>query len=122
MLIETSADLDVGETIIVELPQAGAVEARVIRSEGGRFACRFQNRISKAAVSAALLKSSFPRVSDLPSIIPPLAPPEPSDWHLPVVEEEASTGLPTGLVNTALVVALLLVFFFLYILFALPVS
>lgn len=122
MLIETSTDLAVGEVIVVELPQAGAVEARVIRGEGGRFACRFKSRISKAAISAALLKSSFPRVSQLPSIIPPLAPAQSSDWQLQVEEEPAPADWPNALVNAALIIAVLLVLFFLYIQFALPVS
>jgi hypothetical protein len=57
LLIETMAPLEPGETIEVQLPEAGTTRARIVRSDGDYHGCRFISPISKAAVSAALLKS-----------------------------------------------------------------
>lgn len=57
LLFETSADLAIGETIEVHLPEIGAARARVARSDGQLFGCQFEQPIPRAAVSAALLRS-----------------------------------------------------------------
>jgi len=57
VLIETAAVLVVGESLELELPQAGAVIARVVWQRGREFGCEFDVPVSKAAVSAALLRS-----------------------------------------------------------------
>jgi hypothetical protein len=57
MLIETEARLSVGETFDLDLPNAGRTEARVVRSDGHYFGCRFVGGISTGSVSAALLRS-----------------------------------------------------------------
>ena len=57
MLIETAARLRVGETFDLELPHAGLTQARIVRSDGRYFGCRFVSEISKGSVSAALLRS-----------------------------------------------------------------
>lgn len=57
MLIETAARLSVGETFDLDLPHAGLTEARIVRSDGRYFGCRFVSGISKGSVSAALLRS-----------------------------------------------------------------
>jgi hypothetical protein len=57
MLIETSAPLAVGDVLQVHLPHTGPTGARVIRSDRQFFGCTFTIRISKAAVSAALLRA-----------------------------------------------------------------
>ena len=56
--IETTGTLAKGETLLVELPIAGSVEARVVWKQGTTFGCEFAAPISKAVVSAALLQSS----------------------------------------------------------------
>jgi hypothetical protein len=57
ILIETSATLAIGERLQVQMPEAGAVEAELVWTSGRLFGCRFKTPISKAALSAALLKS-----------------------------------------------------------------
>jgi len=57
LLIETTADLAVGETIQVDLPNTGVTAAIVIWTNGSFFGCEFKLPVSKAAVSAALLQS-----------------------------------------------------------------
>src|SRR5687768_2913926 len=51
LLIETTADLGVGDTIHVELPEAGPCPARVVWTDGFFFGCEFKTPVSKAAVS-----------------------------------------------------------------------
>lgn len=57
LLIETSAALKVGETFQVELPEIGTTPGRVVWARVRFFGCRFTSRVSRAAVSAALLRS-----------------------------------------------------------------
>lgn len=57
LLIETAADLDEGERIEVDLPEAGPTEARVVWSSGTLHGCRFEAPIAKGALSAAELRS-----------------------------------------------------------------
>ena len=59
MLIETSAELAVGEPLEVDIPEAGASQAVVVWGNGRLFGCEFQTPIPPAAVSAALLRSDF---------------------------------------------------------------
>ena len=56
LLIESSASLPVGTDFDVSLPEAVA-RATVIWRDGRFFGCEFSQPISKAALSAALLKS-----------------------------------------------------------------
>ena len=55
--VETAAQLSVDELISVELPEAGRVDAKVIWWSERSAGCRFLEPISRAAVSAALLRS-----------------------------------------------------------------
>ena len=57
LLLEASVDLEVGEAIQVDLPHAGATTAIVVWSRGQLVGCEFVSPVSKAAVSAALLKN-----------------------------------------------------------------
>lgn len=57
LLVETSAELSVGERLEVEIPEAGRMEAEVVWNEGNHFGCNFKSPISIAATSAALLRS-----------------------------------------------------------------
>lgn len=74
--IETHAPVQTDEIIRVELPEAGAVDARVIWAGGGFAGCRFLTPIPKAAVSAALLRS--------PATLPVL--PDPWRVELPMID------------------------------------
>jgi hypothetical protein len=47
----------VGESFELELPEAGAVIARVVWQRGREFGCEFDTPVPKSAVSAALLRS-----------------------------------------------------------------
>ncbi len=57
LLIETASSLPVGSKLQVELPEAGAVGAEVVWNTGRFYGCRFTKGISKAALSAALLRT-----------------------------------------------------------------
>ena len=57
LLIETAADVSVGDRLEVELPEGGSRVASVVWNSGQHFGCEFLNPISKATVSAALLKN-----------------------------------------------------------------
>lgn len=59
LLLETTADLLVGETIEVDVPEGGPTTAIVMWNSGQFFGCQFQGRISPASVSAAVLRSPF---------------------------------------------------------------
>lgn len=64
LLLETSADLLVGETIEVDVPEGGPTSAIVMWNSGRFFGCQFQGRISAASVSAAVLRSPFETAAD----------------------------------------------------------
>jgi hypothetical protein len=57
LLLETSADLNAGHHLEVDLPLVGAKGAKVMWRDGRLFGCRFGDPISKSAVNAALLAS-----------------------------------------------------------------
>lgn len=57
MLLQTSADLQVGEKFQVEIPESGLVEAKIMRRNDDQFGAMFDSPISQAALSAVLLAS-----------------------------------------------------------------
>ncbi len=61
MLIHTQTELACGEVFRVELPEAGEIEARVAWKRQSLYGCEFCTPVSKAAVSAALLKATHAR-------------------------------------------------------------
>jgi hypothetical protein len=73
MLIETAAAIAPFDCLEVALPEAGTVQALVLWNSGRYFGCEFKNRLSQAAVSAALLRSA----PSTPVDQPPPANPEP---------------------------------------------
>lgn len=77
LLLETAEPLRNGDTLSVELPEAGAVVARVIWSRTPYFGCEFAAPVSRGSVSAALLKSPL----DEPEAA--LATPVDTMWRLP---------------------------------------
>jgi hypothetical protein len=119
MLIETSARLAVGDVLQVHLPHAGSTDARVIRSQGQFFGCRFTSRISRGTVSAALLRA--PAGDEIASASLASAP----AWAREVAEEEAASRAGDG-ENVVAIVALmflsLAVLFFLYAMLELQIA
>lgn len=65
LLLETAAQLQIGELLQVDLPHAGTTTALVVWSRGSFIGCEFASPISKASVSAALLKSPAEREQPL---------------------------------------------------------
>ena len=57
MLIETSQELSIGDTLLIEIPESETTAAIVVWSSGRYFGCEFKLSIPAAAVSAALLRS-----------------------------------------------------------------
>jgi len=108
--IEAEARLDVNEIIGVELPEAGIVEARIVWVADGFGGCRFLQPVSRAAVSAALLRSPAPHGSakapDLPEL-PMIGMVEQPPAERAFVEiDDWSTRTPAGLTFAALAIAL----------------
>jgi transcriptional regulator with XRE-family HTH domain len=58
MLVESDAALGEGETIVVELPEAGERLAHVVWVDGPMHGCRFDEPLSPAALSAAQLRGA----------------------------------------------------------------
>jgi hypothetical protein len=59
LLFETRGELTNGETIELDIPEAGGTRAVVKWKSGLLFGCQFTKPISAAAVSAALLRASY---------------------------------------------------------------
>ena len=59
LALQTDARLAVGDSFEIELPLSGAVVAVVAWAEDGVLGCEFATPISRAAVSAARLRSPF---------------------------------------------------------------
>lgn len=58
MLIETGVKLRALDTVKVELPENGPTEALVMWNSGRFYGCEFKHPLSKAAISAAFLRSA----------------------------------------------------------------
>jgi hypothetical protein len=56
--LETSDPLSVGEKLLVDLPLRGITCATVVWREGSLFGCEFEESVSPAAISAALLRAA----------------------------------------------------------------
>lgn len=71
LLIETALELELGEEFDLDLPHAGKTGAVVVWSSDSFYGCEFANPVSRAAVSAGILRSS-PPASPLPlaAVIP----------------------------------------------------
>ena len=109
--IETTADLEVGEALQVDLPHAGLTEALVVWKRGPLFGCEFVSPVSKAAVSAALLRSPAPQVV-------PRAP-RPARIE-PVEEWQDRSQLEGAVLVVSIIVALVVVLTFIAALLSLP--
>lgn len=97
LLIETDAPLSVGDSLAVDLPEAGMVTARVIWGRAPFYGCEFAKAVARGAVSAALLRSPL----DEPATTL-LSPPD-TAWQFPAAEEEPRSLKPSGEAIAALV-------------------
>lgn len=70
LLIECPDPLAMGETIDIDLPQAGTAAARVVWESERFFGCEFVAPISAAELGAALLQSVPVRADNEPSRLP----------------------------------------------------
>lgn len=64
MLLETAAELAVGEKIVIALPHMGNASAKIVWAGDDLFGCAFDSPLSDAAVSAAQLRSEPQLQSD----------------------------------------------------------
>ena len=60
LLLETKVHLTEGQRLDVDLPEIGLTQAEVVWASERFFGCRFDTPVSKAAVSAALLRNPAP--------------------------------------------------------------
>lgn len=94
MLIETAADIVPFDGLQIDLPEVGITQAIVIWNSGRFYGCEFNERVSQAAVSAALLRSTPADpagVSAAPAV--PMSAPKPAPKPAPAaVEQEAVVG------------------------------
>lgn len=58
LLIETSVELDIGESIDLVLPQVEGIRARVVWSSGPLYGCAFEAAVPQATLSAVQLRSA----------------------------------------------------------------
>lgn len=116
LLLETAAELQPGDLLVVDLPEAGATPAEVIWAREGFAGCKFARPLSAAAVSAALLRADP-------------EPPRHEDIEFRAQDEEWTE--PSGsiespwlnvLVMTALAVGLLVATLFIVALLSFPFS
>ena len=77
LLIEAGEGFAVGDTVTLRLPMAGAVDATVIWARAPVYGCEFARPVSRAVVSAALLRSPI----DEPPVA--LLGPVDTTWQLP---------------------------------------
>jgi transcriptional regulator with XRE-family HTH domain len=76
LLLETGVDLEAGETLTLDLPEAGAVEARIVWRSQQLYGCAFAEPLTHAAIAAAQLQG-LPigePVSPVPASKPSIAP------------------------------------------------
>lgn len=109
-MIETVADLAVGEAFQIELPQAGLVEARVVWKQDASFGCMFLSRISKGAVSAAML------LAPIEQVVPAEISSQAKSWSdfddEEVAENATYRGQAAALVSMALLSIVVILFMF----------
>ncbi|BDA83367.1 hypothetical protein Sa4125_09090 [Aureimonas sp. SA4125] len=66
LLVETKADLALGEWLHVEIPDLGLRSAQVAWASDGLFGCKFAEEMSKATVSAVFLRAPFENQPSVP--------------------------------------------------------
>ena len=66
LLIETAADLAIGESVHVAIPGIGFRSAKVTWKNERFFGCKFEKEIPRAAISAVVLKAPFDVTASVP--------------------------------------------------------
>ena len=84
LLIESPDALEVGDRVSLDLPVAGTAEARVIWARAPFYGCEFARPVSRAVVSAALLRAPIEE--------PPVVLLGPVDTSWQMSEETATLG------------------------------
>ena len=118
LLIETSANLQVAEALQVDLPHVGTTTALIVWSREQFFGCEFISPVSKAAVSAALLRAPAQPVEQ-PRFLPSTALDPDSDDLL--FSDERTEASQAALV-ISLIVALFMALAFVVALLSFPFS
>jgi transcriptional regulator with XRE-family HTH domain len=67
LLLETAQELDVGEQLTIDLPEAGAVDAVIVWRSERLYGCAFETALSSAALAAAQLRAQPPVEPATPS-------------------------------------------------------
>jgi hypothetical protein len=113
LLVETAADLVLGEVLHLDLPEAGIIDATVVWSRGRLFGCEFKAALPKHIVSAALLRSPDERLGEgADASRAHVSAPE----ELPFQSEIEESSLPVLIIS--LVVVMLAAIIAIYALFA----
>ena len=86
LLIESPDMLEVGDAVSLELPVAGTAEAQVIWARAPFYGCEFARPVSRAVVSAALLRAPIEE--------PPVVLFGPADTTWQMSDEVAPVGSP----------------------------
>ena len=115
LLLETSADLHIGEALQVELPHAGTITAIVVWVRGTFAGCEFAAPVPKAAVSAALLRAPVQAAPPPVEVAHEFSRHSPAGHGFPDEREDVGraaviVSLLLGLVVAALLVLALLTF------------
>ena len=63
---ETSAELQIGDLVLVDLPYIGASEGKIVWRENAFYGCEFVVPISQSKLSASLLQSTRGFVEEAP--------------------------------------------------------
>lgn len=119
LMMETAARLAVGDAVIIDLPEAGPTQARIVWNRQSSYGCEFAAPVSKGAVSAALLLTPFAQPASAPEADwEPAARPFPR-YDLPEARKPEAGGLAStiGLAFLAVTIAL-----FILALLAAPIS
>lgn len=74
VLLESQVELEIGESLELDLPEAPHARARVIWASGRLYGCGFEAPISPAALSAAQLRSTVQTNVGLPAAPSPVGP------------------------------------------------
>ena len=99
LLIESPSELEVGDRVSLELPVAGLAEARVIWARAPFYGCEFARPVSRAVVSAALLRAPIEE--------PPVMLLGPLDTAWQYSAEAASTRVPRSSIGAMASLAVL---------------
>ncbi|MEQ8409930.1 MAG: helix-turn-helix domain-containing protein [Erythrobacter sp.] len=62
LLLQTDLDLAEGDTLAIELPESGAVNAVIVWQSDRLFGCAFEEALPRAALAAAQLRGADPDV------------------------------------------------------------